>query len=156
MSLKHVDIFTDGACSGNPGKGGYGVILKYNGAVKELSEGFLSTTNNRMEILAAVKGLEILKEPCSVTLYSDSKYLVDSVNQGWLIKWQKNNWYRSKSEKAKNVDLFKRLLIQLNKHKVEFIWIKGHAGHPENERCDFLATSAIKGDSLSIDIEEEI
>ncbi len=155
MKLKHVDVYTDGACSGNPGKGGYGVVLKYNGAVKELSEGFVNTTNNRMEILAAVKGLEILKEPCSVTLYSDSKYLVDSVNQGWIIKWQKNNWYRTKNEKAKNVDLFKRLLAQLNVHKVEFVWIKGHAGHPENERCDFLATSAAAGDNLSEDIQEE-
>lgn len=155
MKLKHVDVYTDGACSGNPGKGGYGVILKYNGAVKELSEGFVNTTNNRMEILAAVKGLEILKEPCSVTLYSDSKYLVDSVNQGWIIKWQKNNWYRTKNEKAKNVDLFKRLLAQLDIHKVEFVWIKGHAGHPENERCDFLATSAAAGDNLSEDIQED-
>ena len=155
MKLKHVDVYTDGACSGNPGKGGYGVILKYNGAVKELSEGFVNTTNNRMEILAAVKGLEILKEPCSVTLYSDSKYLVDSVNQGWIIKWQKNNWYRTKNEKAKNVDLFKRLLAQLDIHKVEFVWIKGHAGHPENERCDFLATSAAAGDNLLEDIQED-
>lgn len=152
MKLKHIDIYTDGACSGNPGKGGYGVILKYNGAVKELSEGFVSTTNNRMEILAAIKGLEVLKEPCEVTLYSDSKYLVDSVNQGWIIKWQKNNWHRTKSEKAKNVDLFKQLLALLNVHKVEFIWIKGHAGHPENERCDKLAVTAANGDSLSIDV----
>ncbi len=156
MSLKHVEIFTDGACSGNPGKGGYGVILKYNGVSKEMSEGFLLTTNNRMEILAAIKGLEALKEPCAVTLYSDSKYLVDSVNQGWLIKWQKNNWYRTKNEKAKNVDLFKRLLTLLDKHKVEFVWVKGHAGHIENERCDHLATSAILGENLSIDnISEE-
>lgn len=156
MSLKHVEIFTDGACSGNPGKGGYGVILKYNGVSREISEGFLLTTNNRMEILAAIKGLEALKEPCTVTLYSDSKYLVDSVNQGWLIKWQKNNWYRTKNEKAKNVDLFKRLLMLLDKHKVEFVWVKGHAGHIENERCDHLATSAILGENLSIDnISEE-
>ena len=151
MDLKHIDIFTDGACSGNPGKGGYGVILKYNDNIKELSEGFLLTTNNRMEILAAIKGLEALKEPCEVTLYSDSKYLVDAINQGWLIKWQKNNWYRTKSEKAKNVDLFKRLLVQLDKHKVEFVWVKGHAGHLENERCDKLATSAILGENLSED-----
>jgi len=155
MMLKHVDIFTDGACSGNPGKGGYGVILKYNGVERELSEGFVNTTNNRMEILAAVKGLEILKEPCNVTLYSDSKYLVDSVNQGWLIKWEKNNWYRTKTEKAKNVDLFKRLLAMLNKHKVEFVWIKGHAGHPENERCDQLATSAAAGSELSTDVQND-
>ena len=154
--LKHVDIFTDGACSGNPGKGGYGVILKYNGVERELSEGFVNTTNNRMEILAAVKGLEILKEPCNVTLYSDSKYLVDSVNQGWLIKWEKNNWYRTKTEKAKNVDLFKRLLAMLNKHKVEFVWIKGHAGHPENERCDQLATSAAAGSELSTDVQDDL
>lgn len=151
MSLKHIDIFTDGACSGNPGKGGYGVILKYNNNVKELSEGFLLTTNNRMEILAAIKGLEALKESCEVTLYSDSKYLVDAVNQGWIIKWQKNDWYRTKSEKAKNVDLFKRLLVQLERHRVEFIWVKGHAGHAENERCDKLATSAILSENLSED-----
>ena len=156
MNRKHVEIFTDGACSGNPGKGGYGVILKYNGAERELSEGFLMTTNNRMEILAAVVGLEALKEPCVVTLYSDSKYLVDSINQGWLIKWQTNNWYRTKTEKAKNIDLFKRLLTQLGKHKVEFIWVKGHAGHIENERCDKLATSAILGDILSTDNIDEI
>ena len=153
--MKHIDIFTDGACSGNPGKGGYGVILKYNNNVKELSEGFLLTTNNRMEILAAIKGLEALKEPCEVTLYSDSKYLVDAINQGWIIKWQKNNWYRTKSEKAKNVDLFKRLLVQLEKHKVEFVWVKGHAGHIENERCDKLATTAILGENLSEDNMEE-
>lgn len=100
-NLKKVEIFTDGACSGNPGKGGYGVILCFNGAKKELSEGFVSTTNNRMEILAAVKGLEALKEKCDVTLYSDSKYLVDSVNLGWLEKWRKNNWMRTKAKKQK-------------------------------------------------------
>ena len=155
MNLRHVEIFTDGACSGNPGKGGYGVILKYGDNIKELSEGFLQTTNNRMEILAAIKGLEALKEPCSVTLYSDSKYLVDSVNQGWIIKWQKNNWCRTKKEKAKNVDLFKRLLELLNTHKVEFVWVKGHAGHPENERCDKLATESILSDNLSVDNTEE-
>lgn len=146
--MKKIDIFTDGACSGNPGKGGYGVILSYNGVVKEMSQGFISTTNNRMEILSAVVGLEALKEPCCVTLYSDSKYLVDSINQGWLIKWQKNNWMRTKNEKAKNIDLFKRLLEQLKIHTVDFVWVKGHAGHPQNERCDFLATSAIKSGNL--------
>lgn len=150
-NLKKVEIFTDGACSGNPGKGGYGVILSFNGAKKELSEGFVSTTNNRMEILAAVKGLEALKEKCDVTLYSDSKYLVDSVNLGWLEKWRKNNWMRTKSEKAKNVDLFERLYKLIHYHNVEFVWVKGHAGHPENERCDRLATSAVLKDNLSVD-----
>ncbi|MBE7054213.1 MAG: ribonuclease HI [Ruminococcaceae bacterium] len=146
--MKNIDLYTDGACSGNPGKGGYGVILDYNGIKKEISQGFYLTTNNRMEILAAVIGLEALKEPCKVTLYSDSKYLVDSINQGWLKKWQSNNWYRTKNEKAKNVDLFKRLLLQLEIHNVNFVWVKGHAGHPQNERCDFLATSAINSEDL--------
>ena len=149
--MKNIEIYTDGACSGNPGKGGYGVILKYNDNIKEMSQGFISTTNNRMEILAAVVGLEALKQPCKVTLYSDSKYLVDSINQGWLVKWQKNNWIRSGKEKAKNIDLFTRLLEQLKIHDVEFIWVKGHAGHAQNERCDFLATSAIKSDNLLVD-----
>lgn len=150
--MKTVDIFTDGACSGNPGKGGYGIILEYNGKSKEISEGFILTTNNRMEIMAATVGLEMLKEPCKVNLYSDSKYLVDSVNQGWLAKWSKNNWMRTKSEKAKNADLFKRLLAQLKIHNVNFIWVKGHAGHPKNERCDYLATSAIKSVNLKEDL----
>ncbi len=153
--MKNVKVYTDGACSGNPGKGGYGAILEYNGATKELSAGYLSTTNNRMEILAAVVALETLKEPCNVVLTSDSKYLVDSVNMGWIEKWKSNNWYRTKSEKAKNVDLFKRLVIQLERHNVEFVWVKGHAGHPENERCDKLATSAINGDNLLEDVVEE-
>ena len=150
--MKTVDIFTDGACSGNPGKGGYGIILEYNGKSKEISEGFILTTNNRMEIMAATVGLEMLKEPCKVNLYSDSKYLVDSINQGWLAKWSKNNWMRTKSEKAKNADLFKRLLAQLKIHNVNFIWVKGHAGHPKNERCDYLATSAIKSVNLKEDL----
>ena len=150
-NLKKVEIFTDGACSGNPGKGGYGVILSYNGARKELSEGFVLTTNNRMEILAAIKGLEALKEKCDVTLYSDSKYLVDSVNLGWIEKWRKNNWMRTKSEKAKNSDLFEKLYTLLNFHNVKLVWVKGHAGHSENERCDTLATGAISGQNLSED-----
>ena len=148
---KNVEIYTDGACSGNPGRGGYGTILKFGKATKELSEGFELTTNNRMEILAAVKGLEALNQPCNVKLTSDSKYLVDSVNQGWIIKWQKNNWMRTKSEKAKNIDLFKRLLTQLEIHSVEFIWVKGHAGHPMNERCDQLAVNAYNSDNLIVD-----
>lgn len=153
--MKKVYVYTDGACSGNPGKGGYGAILMYNGVKKELSQGFISTTNNRMELLAAITALEALKEPCEVILTSDSKYLTDSVNQGWMEKWKSNNWYRTKNEKAKNVDLFKRLDYQLTKHKVEFKWVKGHAGHPENERCDQLATSAINGENLIEDVIEE-
>mgnify|MGYP001037596297 CR=1 FL=1 len=148
---KEVEIFTDGACSGNPGKGGYGAILRYNGRVKELSQGFIKTTNNRMELLSAITALEALKEPCRVVLTSDSKYLVDSVNLGWIDKWRKNDWYRTKSEKAKNIDLLNRLVAQTERHDVTFVWVKGHAGHPENERCDELATGAIKGDNLLID-----
>ena len=137
--LKKVEIFTDGACSGNPGPGGYGVILRYNGIEKELSGGASETTNNRMELLAAITGLEALKERCRVTLYSDSKYLTDAVTLGWAEKWRANNWMRTKREKALNEDLWERLLSLLEKHEVEFVWVKGHAGHPENERCDRLA-----------------
>lgn len=153
--MKEVEIFTDGACSGNPGKGGYGAVLRYNGSTKELSAGYVSTTNNRMELLAAITALEALKEPCKVILTSDSKYLVDSVEKGWIEKWRKNNWYRTKNEKAKNVDLFKRLVSQLERHEVRLVWVKGHAGHPENERCDYLATQAIMGDKLLDDIQTE-
>lgn len=150
--MKHIQIFTDGACSGNPGKGGWGAVLKYNLHTKEMSEGYKCTTNNRMELLAAIKALEALKEPCKVTLTSDSKYLVDAVKLGWLKKWKSNNWYRTKTEKAKNVDLLIRLDAQITKHNIEFVWVKGHNGHPENERCDMLATSAIKGSNLIDDI----
>ena len=143
--MKDVEIFTDGACSGNPGKGGYGAILRYNGNIKELSAGYISTTNNRMELLAAITALEALKEPCNVTLTSDSKYLVDSIEKGWIEKWRSNNWYRTKNEKAKNIDLFKRLIAQLERHNVKLVWVKGHAGHPENERCDALAVAAGAG-----------
>ncbi len=137
--LKKVEIFTDGACSGNPGPGGYGAILRYNGVEKELSGGAAETTNNRMELLAAIAGLEALKERCFVTLYSDSKYLTDAINLGWAKKWRDNGWMRTKRERALNEDLWERLLALLEKHKVELVWVKGHAGHPENERCDRLA-----------------
>ncbi len=149
--MKCVEIFTDGACSGNPGKGGYGAILKYGSSTKELSKGYMLTTNNRMELLAAIEALEMLKEPCKVDLYSDSKYLVDSVNLGWIKKWQANGWRRKGSDMAKNIDLLKRLLVQLERHSVSFIWVKGHDGHPENERCDTLAVTAAKSDNLIID-----
>ena len=149
--MKFVEIYTDGACSGNPGKGGFGAILKYNGNTKEISQGFKCTTNNRMELLAAITALEMLKESCKVDLYSDSKYLVDSVNLGWIKKWQSNGWKRKGSEMAKNIDLLKRLVCQLERHEVSFVWVKGHDGHVENERCDHLATSAIKSSDLKDD-----
>ena len=139
--LKHVEIFTDGACSGNPGPGGYGTILKYGGREREISGGEAETTNNRMELMAAIVGLEALKEKCSVTLYSDSKYLVDAIKCGWVVKWRANGWMRNKKEPALNVDLWKRLMELLDRHEVELVWVKGHAGHPENERCDRLAVA---------------
>lgn len=149
--MKEVTIYTDGACSGNPGKGGFGVILNYMGKIKEISQGFECTTNNRMEIMAALTGLNALKEPCRVILYSDSKYLINSVNKKWIDSWQKNGWKNSKREKVKNKELFEELIRLLNIHDVELRWVKGHDGHPENERCDLLATTAAKGENLKID-----
>ena len=146
--MKAVEIYTDGACSGNPGAGGYGVVLLYGSARKELSEGYRLTTNNRMEVLAVIKGLEALKEPCQVTLYSDSKYVVDAIQKGWVKKWKANGWYRNKKEKASNVDLWERLLVQLERHQVTFQWVKGHADTPGNERCDELARGAIAAGNL--------
>ena len=148
---KHVEIFTDGACSGNPGPGGYGVILRYKGVNKELSDGDPSTTNNRMELMAAIVGLEALNRSCEVDLYSDSKYLVDAFNQKWIDGWVKHNWVRPKTGPVKNSDLWKRLLVAMNPHKVTFHWVKGHDGHPGNERCDRLATSAADGGDLLVD-----
>ena len=142
MAQKHVDIYTDGACSGNPGPGGYGVILNYKGTIRELSDGEPNTTNNRMELLAAITGLEALKEPCEVTLYSDSKYMIDAIQQRWVYKWKANGWMRNKKDPALNPDLWQRLLEQLERHNVTLIWVNGHAGHPENERCDALAVAA--------------
>lgn len=138
---KEVQLFTDGACSGNPGPGGWGAILRYKGQEKELSGGEPMTTNNRMELLAAIEGLSALKQPCRVTLTSDSKYLVDAVTKGWVYGWQKKGWKKSDNSPALNVDLWERLLPLLKYHEVEFVWVKGHAGHPENERCDRLAVA---------------
>ncbi len=149
--MKNVELFTDGACSGNPGKGGYGAILKYNGHKKEMSCGFVCTTNNRMELMAAIVGLEALKEPCNVTLYSDSKYLVDAIEKGWVYKWQQNGWTISNKKPALNVDLWERLLLLMQTHNVTLNWVKGHAGHKENERCDALAVSAYLKDGLCED-----
>lgn len=149
--MKKVEMYTDGACSGNPGKGGYGTVLRYNGREKELSGGFRLTTNNRMELLGAIAGLEALTEPCEVDLCSDSKYLVDAVTKGWVYGWQKKGWKKSDGKPALNVDLWKRLLELMRVHKVNFTWIKGHAGHPDNERCDRLAVAAYSGEVLDED-----
>ena len=148
-----VEIYTDGACSGNPGPGGYGTILVHKDAngikhEKELSEGFKCVTNNQMELLAVITGLEALKKPCSVTLYSDSKYVVDAFNNHWIDGWIKKGWKTAGKSPVKNVDLWKRLLAAKEKHEVEFIWVKGHAGHEYNERCDALAVAAYKQDEL--------
>ena len=149
---KHVLIYTDGACDPNPGgAGGYGVILNYNGKKKELSGGFCSTTNNRMEIYAAIKALESLREPCQVTLHSDSEYLVNAINEGWAKRWKENNWWRNKQERAVNSDLWEKLLALCAIHQVEFVWVKGHVGNAENERCDYLALSALKQNDLPSD-----
>ena len=149
--MKKLKIYTDGACSGNPGKGGYGVILVFNKYRKELSGGYRLTTNNRMEIISIIIGLEALTKLCNVTIYSDSRYVVDTMNKGWASKWQSNNWKRNKQEIAKNSDLWKRLLDLCTTHNVQFIWVKGHSGHPENERCDQLAVLASKRMELFID-----
>ena len=149
-----VEIYTDGAARGNPdGPGGFGTVLHYTDGkgqlhVKELSAGYRRTTNNRIELMAAIAGLEALNRPCQVELYSDSKYLVDAFNKHWLDGWIKKGWKRGKNEPVKNVDLWKRLLEAVKPHQIVFIWVKGHNGHPENERCDFLATSAADGDNL--------
>jgi ribonuclease HI len=149
--MKNVEIYTDGACSGNPGPGGYGTILKFSGEEKELSGGFKRTTNNRMELLAVIMGLESLKEPCKVDIYSDSKYVVDAITQGWARRWQQNHWMRNKKDAALNPDLWQRLLDLVQKHAVTMHWVKGHAGHAENERCDELAVQASKGNNLMTD-----
>jgi len=142
--MKKVTIYTDGACSGNPGPGGYGAVLLHNSNRKELSGGEAVTTNNRMEMLAAIVALEALKQPCTVDLYSDSKYLVDAIQKNWAIRWRSNNWMRNKKDPALNPDLWERLLQLLTEHQVNFHWVKGHAGNPENERCDALARAAIE------------
>lgn len=140
--MKTVEIFTDGACSGNPGPGGWGTILRYNGIEKELSGGEANTTNNRMEMLAVIEGLKALKQPCHVILTSDSQYVCNSITKGWAAKWKKNNWIKSDKTKAKNPELWEELLALLDKHDVEIKWVRGHNGHPENERCDRLAVAA--------------
>ncbi len=139
MTMKKVEIFTDGACSGNPGPGGWGAVLRCGTAEKELSGGEKSTTNNRMELTAVISALSALKQRCTVTICSDSKYVIDAVTKGWAKSWQKNNWIKSDKKPALNADLWERLLGLLDQHDVSFVWIKGHAGHLENERCDQMA-----------------
>ena len=137
--MKQVQIFTDGACSGNPGPGGWGTVLRFGEHEKELSGGAADTTNNRMELTAVIEGLKALKEPCEVTLTTDSKYVCDSILKRWVYGWRARGWKKSDGKPALNVDLWEQLLSLLEKHKVTFVWVKGHAGHPENERCDRLA-----------------
>jgi len=140
IKMKEVNLYTDGACRGNPGRGGYAAILVYGKYEKEISGGEVLTTNNRMELLAAISGLEALKEPCIVNLYSDSKYLVDAFNEGWIYAWREKGWKRGKDE-LKNPDLWERIYELSKIHKISFIWVKGHNGHDYNERCDTLATA---------------
>lgn len=139
--VKKVTVYTDGACRGNPGVGGWGAILSYAGVEKELSGGERETTNNRMELLAAISALEALKEPCEVALYTDSKYLSDAVTLGWLEGWRRRGWRRGKNDEVKNPDLWERLYTLLSRHTVTFFWVKGHADNPYNCRCDALATA---------------
>jgi len=153
--LKHITIYTDGACQGNPGPGGYAAVLIFNGNRKELSGGFRLTTNNRMELYAAIEGLKALRERCRVTLHSDSRYLVDAVGKGWAKRWRANGWKRNKKESAQNPDLWTELLDLLDRHDVEFVWVAGHAGIQENERCDRLSVDAAKRGDLPADEEYE-
>lgn len=139
--MKHVDVFTDGACHGNPGPGGWGAILRYGSVQKELYGGRIDTTNNKMELTAVIQALYALREPCDVTLTTDSRYVVDGINRGWAKKWKESGWRKSDRKPVQNVELWDALLRLLEVHQVHFAWVKGHAGHPENERCDELATA---------------
>lgn len=152
--MMKVHVYTDGSARGNPdGPGGYGAVIHFVDStgklhVREYSAGYKKTTNNRMELMAAIAGLEALTKPCEVTLVSDSKYLTEAFNQHWVDSWLKNNWRNSQKQPVKNIDLWKRLLQAKEPHQVTFVWVKGHAGHPENERCDELATTAADGEDL--------
>ena len=142
--MKNVEIYTDGACSGNPGPGGWGAVLIYNGVEKQLSGSEKETTNNRMELSAVITALKALKEPCNVALTTDSKYVCDAINKGWLNSWKKNSWKKADKKPVLNIDLWQELLPLLDKHRVEFIWVKGHNGHKYNEICDKLAVAEYK------------
>jgi ribonuclease HI len=151
MARKHIVIYTDGACEGNPGPGGYGAILIFDGVRKELSQGYRLTTNNRMEMMAAIAALEALAEPCQVTLYSDSRYLVEAMSQGRAAKWQEAGWVRDRGKRVPNEDLWEKLLVLCIRHEVAFEWVKGHAGDRNNERADYLSYSAISQEGLEED-----
>ena len=150
MTQKHIEIYTDGSCLGNPGPGGYGAVLKYKEHSKELSKGYQLTTNNRMEMLATIVALESLKEPCLVTLTTDSQYVRQGITQ-WIAKWKKNQWKTASKQPVKNVDLWQQLDQQSQRHNISWHWVKGHSGHPENERCDQLARTAAEGKNLAVD-----
>ena len=150
-SKKHVIIYTDGACTGNPGPGGYGVVLIFGEHRRELSGGYRLTTNNRMELMGPIKGLEALNQSCRVTLHSDSQYVVEGIEKGWAKRWRGNGWMRSKREQAVNPDLWGKLLNLCETHEVEFQWVRGHSGDVENERCDQLAVQAAHGKDLPVD-----
>lgn len=154
--MKHVDIYSDGSARGNPGNGGFGALLVFRGKdgslhERELSGGYRLTTNNRMELLGVICGLELLKEPCDVTMITDSQYIVNAFKQHWIDGWLRRGWKGAGNKPVKNVDLWKRLLAAMEPHEVRFEWVRGHAGHPENERCDALATAAADGDGLQED-----
>ncbi len=149
--MKKIELYTDGACSGNPGKGGFGVVLKYNDIEKTISKGYELTTNNRMELTAVITGLSLLKYPCDVTVYSDSKYVVDAINRKWLDGWRQKGWKKADGKPALNSDLWRRLVPLLEMHKVNFVWVKGHDGHKYNEICDRLAVEAYNGTNLETD-----
>jgi ribonuclease HI len=153
--LKHVTIYTDGACLGNPGRGGYGVVLLYDDRRKELSGGFRRTTNNRMELLAVIMGLRALREPCIASVFSDSQYVVKAMQEGWPQRWSRNGWKRGRNENAINPDLWQELLDLCAKHTVDFSWVRGHRGNVENERCDRLATQAANQPDLPPDLGYE-
>ena len=148
---KQVTLYTDGSCLGNPGPGGYAAIVIYGEHRKEISGGFLKTTNNRMELTAAIVGLQTLRQRCDVVLFSDSEYLVNAMSKGWAKRWKSTGWRRNHKERALNPDLWDRLLDLCDDHKVEFKWVRGHAGHPENERCDELAAQAANRSDLPLD-----
>jgi len=149
-AVKEIVIYTDGSCRGNPGPGGYGTLLRYKGQEREFSGGFAETTNNRMELMAVIRGIEALKEPCRVCVFSDSKYVIQAMDKGWIHSWREKGWSRGK-ESLKNADLWKRLYHAVTGHEISWNWVKGHAGIRENERCDVLAVSAGRGANLPVD-----